>query len=250
MDETFLLSILPDDGTPISLSAAKARLSDKFRCEVSEIDIDNLIWRLGRDVTLDAEKLELCRALNTQLSTEIKIERDLEGWFERYLQREADDQFFKYKPSSLSLLIQNTARTGPNTGDFTKPDVCMTAISRYHYTPSARLDLFCFELKLQSGTHLGSVGQAKAYTAYGHYSYLAIYLPPKSKYLENLRTVCDEAQSQGIGIIRISDPFFDNGYEVLILASRHNPDPAKTDKFIEDRFSRANRLALRKWVRS
>jgi hypothetical protein len=249
LHEHFILDILPDNGDPISLSSVREQLSEKIGRPLSDPDFDNFVSRLGHRVIVDIQKSELSLYLPVTLPETIENERDLEGWFERYLHRQASDQFFDYKPPSLSLVVQNTARTGINTGPFTKPDICMASVSRFHYSPIAHFNLYSFELKLPQGCNAKSVMQAKAYTDFAHYCYVAIHLPTSSNYTKNLSNMIGVASSHGIGIVRISDHAIDEGYEILVPARRHEPNPGTIDNFIEDRFDEANRQALKKWVR-
>ena len=249
LDGDLLLGILPADGSPISFSAVVAQLSEELGRASSESEVHSMLWALASRVTLDPATSELRLILPTNLAETIEEERDLEGWFERYLLRQAAERFFPFKPPSLSLAIENTARTSRRTGIFTIPDICMACVSRYHYSPLTHFDLFSFELKMKQGCNSGSVMQAMSYTSFAHYSYLGIYLPPDADELANLPTVCQKAQQLGVGVIHIADPFHDEGCNIMVKAARFAPEAGSIDKFIEDRFGEANRLILRKWVR-
>lgn len=249
LNESLLIQLLPDNGDPISLSAVCTALSIKLGRSVTESDVDHLIWKIGPRVSLDPVRSEVKVVIPDYLPKIINNERDLEGWFERYLRREAANQYFLHKPPSLSFIVQNTARTGAQSGAYSKPDICMACVSQYHYSPITHFDLFCFELKMGYECGPKPIMQAKAYTDIAHYSYVGIYIPDDSVYKKNLSRMREVAQDQGIGIVLITDPFLDEGYEVIVRASRHSPRLGKIDHFIEERFSDSHKHTLRNWVR-
>ncbi|WP_125461736.1 MULTISPECIES: hypothetical protein [Rhodomicrobium] len=250
MDHELFFEILPSNGEPISRAAATVLMAEKLGRALNEHDVDEMIWALEARVLFDRTKHELRRSpAPFELPQTIDNETHLEGWFERYLLREASDVFFPFKPPSLSLVVENTARRGRTTGIYRRPDLCMASISLYHYSPVARFDLFAFELKMEDGCGARSVMQAKSYTDFVNYSYVVLYLPSGSLYSRHLPYMYEQARGQGIGVVLISDPRRDDGYQIAIAANRHDPHPGKIDNFIEERFSDSSKSALRKWVR-
>jgi hypothetical protein len=59
----------------------------------------------------------------------------------------------------------------------------------------------------------------------------------------------EQAQKHGVGIIIVKDPADDESYEIVLAAQRHNPKLKRIDDFISQRFDRANKLALRTWIK-
>jgi hypothetical protein len=246
-----LFQLLPDDGTPVTRDEALLSVSARLEREVSASEFDKLVWALGSRVAWDFHSKLLGKAPAAQpLPSVIKCEQDLEPWFERYLYRQAADEFFEPRPPSLNVVVQNTARVGRHEGRFTKPDICMACVSRYHYSPGALVDLFCFELKLAVGFDIPAVMQALSNAAYAHFTYLVVYLPEGSTDPRHISSIRTRAIQHGVGIVRISDHVRDDGYRVILPARRHSPRPGDTEVFIENRFEDANRTALRRWVRS
>jgi hypothetical protein len=251
VEQEVLFDLLPAGGEWLSRDAAWTALCERLVREVEAEDFNRYIWLLAERVVWSPLDGLIRRSVgddHTHLPETIECERDLEGWFERYVWKRAATVFFQPPPRSLSIIVQNTARIGSASGRWTRPDLCMACISRYHYSPSPVFDLFSFELKMPSGCDMLAVHEALSHTAASHFAYLGLYLPQGSKEAENLPAMLEQAQHHGVGVIRITDPMSDNGYTPVLAAERQNPSPAKIDGFIEDRFDEANRLALRKWV--
>jgi hypothetical protein len=251
VEQELLFQLLPEDGTSIHRDALATELSLRLQRELAATEFDRFIWQLASRVVWDPHQKKLCRSTsNVPPSSDITCEQDLEPWFERYLFRQAAEDFFEPRAPSFNVVVQNTARTNRNEGRFTKPDICMACVSRYHYTPGTRFDLFCFELKLGEGFNIPAVMQALANSAYCHFTYMAVYLPEGAttpRYVSAIRT---RAVQHGVGIVRISDHLRDDGYQVILPGRRHEPRPGDTEAFIESRFDEANRNALRNWVRT
>jgi hypothetical protein len=251
-DQELLLSLLPEDGTAIAYDALRIALSEQLRQEFAGDEFDRLIWMLGDQVSWDPGTRRIWRrpkAEHFQLPQEIKKEQDLEGWFERFLRKRAAKMFYDPLPATLNFVVQNTARISGSGGRWTRPDLCMACISRYHYTPTPHFDLFSFELKMPSGCNVLAVHEALAHTAAAHFGYLAVYLPAGSKEEANLPAMVEGARRHGVGIIRFTDPMDEASYALVLYAQRHTPAPSKIDGFIEDRFDEGTKIDLRNWVR-
>jgi hypothetical protein len=250
VEHELLFELLPEDGLPVSQHEVLSHLGARLGRQCSSAEFEQFIWALGIRITRDPHSGELRRILTTSsLPEEITREKDLEPWFERYLFRQAGD-FFEPRPPIINTVVQNTARGAGNEGRFTKPDICMACVSRYHYTPGIWFDLYCFELKLANDFNIPAVMQALANAAFAHFTYLAVYLPEGSTTPRHISAIRTRAIQHGVGIVGISDPMKDEGYQILLPARRHMPRPGDTELFIENRFEDANRNALRNWVRS
>lgn len=250
-EQDLLYNLLPPEGDWISREAAWTALCERAERNVSAEDFDRYIWLLGERVAWNPHERLVCRLVGSAkppLPSTIRSERDLEGWFERFVWKTAARIFYEPPPLSLSIVVQNTARVGSSSGRWTRPDVCMACISRYHYAPVPNFDLFSFELKMPAGCNMLAVHEALSHTAASHFAYLGLYLPAGSREEANLPSMLEQAQRHGVGVIRIGDPLDDASYSLLSTAERKSPSPAKIDGFIEERFDEANRLALRKWV--
>jgi hypothetical protein len=247
-----LFDLLPAEGDWLSRDAAHAALNDQVNKDLSDEDFDHCIWQLGQRVIWLPNERRLRRQIANgygDLPEEVTCERDLEKWFERFAWSHAISLLYDPRPKSYSLIVQNTARGGIQSGRWTRPDVCLACISRYQYAPHPSLELFSFELKMPAGCNVYAVHEALSHTAAVHFAYLALYLPERSSDAEQLPAVLEEAQRHGVGVIRIFKPHDSSAYQRLLIARRYEPAPAKLDSFIEERFDLANRIALQKWVR-
>jgi hypothetical protein len=250
-EQEVLFELLPTEGDWLSREAVWTALSERLERDVDAESFNRYIWLLAERVVWSPHDSLIRRRTGndqSQLPAKIECERDLEGWFERYVWKRASTAFFQPPPRSLSIVVQNTARVGNASGRWTRPDLCMACISRYHYSPVPVFDLFSFELKMPSGCNMLAVHEALSHTAASHFAYLGLYLPEGSKEADNLPSMLEQAQHHGVGVIRIFDPMTDASYMKILEAGRKSPSPAKIDGFIDDRFDEANRLALRKWV--
>jgi hypothetical protein len=251
VEQEILYRLLPEDGAPVHYDEALADLSTRLERGLGTTEFDQFVWKLGLRIAWNPNARELRRVLDVQsLPSTITREQDLEPWFERYLFRRAADEFFEPRPPSFNLIVQNTARRAGDEGRFTKPDVCMACVSRYHYTPGVWFDLYCFELKLHKDFNIPALMQALSNAAYAHFTYLVVYLPEGSASPRHISAIRTRAIQHGVGIICISDHMRDEGYQILLPGRRHSPRPGETEIFIENRFEQANRNALRNWVRS
>lgn len=249
-----LLSLLPEAGEPIGRKVLQDALSQQIGEEIADATIDELLYNLtlrrkiewieeGRQVRLDIP------GKHPQFPPTVEKERDLEPWLERYLWLNPS-LFFDPVPQGLKLMIQNTARIAAGTGRWSRPDICMAAVTRYKYQPSTQLSIYTFELKMPSGTETRSVFEALAHTSSGHYPFLVLYLPTKDAHEQYLEGVLEQAQRHGVGVIRITNVQDSQSYKRLLDAERFEPPQASIDALIDERFDRANRLALFRWVRT
>lgn len=247
-----LFALLPGEGDWISGRAAQAALEERLSVDIDADTFAKCIWQLGERVLwLPHEDLIRRRLAEDRASPprSIGAEVDLEPWFERFIWKKALPFFYDPPPQGFNLVVQNTARGGTAAGRWTRPDLCAACISRYHYTPSAQLDLFSFELKMPTGCNMLAVHEALAHSATAHFPYLCVYLPDKAKERAQLPSMLEQAQRHGVGVIVIVDPCDFDTYSLPLVARRSSPSPSKIDGFIDDRFDEANRLALQKWVR-
>jgi hypothetical protein len=135
-------------------------------------------------------------------------------------------------------------------GLWTRPDLAAALVTRYTYAPTPQLDLYGFELKMPGGCTVYAVHEALAHTAFVNFAYLVVLLPdPARSERENLSRMIEQAQKHGVGIIIVKDPADDEAYETVLAAERHSPKLKRIDDFITQRFDRANKLALRTWIK-
>lgn len=252
VDPEELYGLLPPTGEYLAFEAARAALSEHTGCDISENELAQCIFALGAMkvdwLPTEAQVRRSVPGQGSQPPEQIREERDLEPWFERYLWLGARE-FYDPPPKSLSVVVENTARTHAGNGRWTRPDLSMACVSRYRFQAVPQFDLYSFELKMPAGCNMLAVHEALAHTAAAHFAYLGLYLPNGSAERSNLPSMLEQAQRHGVGVIRFQDPMDISSFDRLLEARRCDTAPAHIDGFIEDRFSRANNLALRRWVR-
>lgn len=253
VDPDLLFELLPIDGEHVGFEAILAAVSEKSENEPTENELARAVFILSSRNLIDwlPDERQIRRHLANQkagLPTPITQERDIEPWFERYLWLNARS-FYDPSPKSLAVVVENTARKYATTGRWTRPDLSMACISRYRFSPVPQFDLYSFELKMPSGCNMLAVHEALSHRAAAHFAYLCIYLPIGSPEESNLAPMLEQAQLHGVGIIRMLDPSDHKTFSKLLEARRTNTSPGKIDGFIDDRFTVANQLALRRWVR-
>ena len=249
-----LYQLLPDDGGYIAFDAAIAAASGLIGRQVDENELAQCVFALGAERVVDwlPSERQIKRGVlgqNQLPPSSVQKERDLEPWFERYLWSYARS-FYDPSPLSFSAIVELTARVHGGPGRWTRPDLCMACVSKYRYVAAAHFDLFSFELKMPTGCNILAVHEALAHTAAANFAYLAAYIPSDAPEEIQLPAMLEQAQRHGVGFIRISIPSDFSSYRKLLEPRRHDPAPARVDGFIEERFSRANRLALQRWVHS
>jgi hypothetical protein len=245
-----LFQLLPEDGSPIALAVARAALSEQLDADIAEDRLQAHIFADTRIQFLPSTK-EIRRNLVGKIlapASEIRNERDIEPWFERYLWQNRT-AFYDPSPMTLNAIVENTARIHGPPGRWTRPDLCMGCVARYRYTPQPQFDLFSFELKMPSGCNMLSVHEALAHGAVAHLPYLCLYLPEDADERKNLSPMLEQAQRHGVGVIRMLDPSNFGTYARLLEARRGQPAAGRIDAFIDERFGVASRLALVRWLR-
>ena len=251
---TVFLTLLPDDGEPVGRGVLRDAICQQLNEDVPDGEVDEIIHSLAlqRKVEWIEESRQVRLVLPGQqpeLPSVILMEKDIEPWFERYLWLHPS-MFFDPVPQGLKLMVQNTARITAGAGRWSRPDICMATVVRYKYQPGSQISIYTFELKMPSGVETRSVFEALAHTASGHYPFLVLYLPEGSPETSRLEGVLDQAQRHGVGIIRMTDPRDPGTYRRLLDARRFEPAQSAIDSLIDERFDRANRLALYRWVRT
>jgi hypothetical protein len=250
MPNDILFQLLPEDGSFIEFEVARLAVSEQLGFDVSDDRLHQMIFADTR-IQSNPPGHQIRRVLTGATSappTEIRNERDIEPWFERYLWQHRT-AFHDPVPMSLNTVIEITARIRGTTGRWTRPDLCMACVARYRYVPSPQFDLFSFELKMPSGCNMLAVHEALAHGATTHFPHLCLYLPKAADETKNLSAMLEQAQFHGVGVIRMLDPRDFATYTRLLEARRGHPSAGKIDAFIEERFGLANRLALRRWLR-
>lgn len=132
-------------------------------------------------------------------------------------------------------------------GTFTRPDITAAGIKRYVYLPK-RLEIVTFEVKSAEAVSIMGVLEAIAHREAAHRSYV-LYAASRTVFdaaIEAERIV-ELAQKYGIGVVLVERPSTVESWEILLDAVRHEPDPARLDRFLGDLPSDAMKKQLSKW---
>jgi len=160
-------------------------------------------------------------------------EQDLEEPFELLLRAQLGRELLQ--PPAMTSDVFNTARGGPAEGQWSRPDLVLACIRRYRSRATPELELYGFELKLESGFDVSAVHQALAHTRYVHYSHVVVHCPADDVWSQRLSELRAHAQNYGVGVIRLKRATPEAGYEIALHSSRFNPAPGSVDRFLEDR---------------
>lgn len=140
---------------------------------------------------------------------------------------------------------QGSRQTG---GTFTRPDITVAGIRRYVFLPK-RLEIVTFEIKPSEAVGIMGVLEAIAHREAAHRSYV-IYALSRAAFETSVEAerIIELAQKFGVGLILTEDPAEVETWEILIDAIRHEPDPARLDRFLGDLPSEALKKQLHKWI--
>ncbi|OAI84229.1 hypothetical protein AYO27_13365 [Rhizobium sp. GHKF11] len=132
-------------------------------------------------------------------------------------------------------------------GTFTRPDITTAGIRRYVYLPK-RLEIVTFEVKTSDSVTIMGVLEAIAHREAAHRAYV-IYATARPVFDEAIEAerITELAQKYGVGIVLAEQPEAVETWEILIDAIRHEPDPARLDRFLNDLPNADMKKQLSKW---
>ena len=119
-------------------------------------------------------------------------------------------------------------------GKFTRPDITAVGVRRYKYA-TKRLEVVTFEVKAGDSVGIMGVLEAIAHRESAHRAYV-IYATSKEKLEsshENDR-IFEISQKYGIGVILAENPVAVEDWEIVLDALRHEPDPDRLDRFLDE----------------
>ncbi len=132
-------------------------------------------------------------------------------------------------------------------GTFTRPDITAAGIRRYVYLPK-RLEIVTFEIKTSESVTVMGVLEAIAHREAAHRAFViyAIARPDFEGAIEAER-ITELAQKYGVGVVLAEQSDSVESWEILIDAIRHEPDPARLDRFLHDLPNAEMKKQLSKW---
>lgn len=135
----------------------------------------------------------------------------------------------------------------PTGGTFTRPDITVAGVRRYVFLPK-RLEIVTFEIKPAESVGIMGVLEAIAHREAAHRSYV-IYALARADFESSAEAerIIELAQKYGIGLVLAEAPDQVETWEILLDAIRHEPDPARLDRFLGDLPSDSMKRQLHKW---
>ncbi len=148
-----------------------------------------------------------------------------------------------------SVEVEETHSRGAKDtgGTFTRPDITAAGIRRYVYLPK-RLEIVTFEVKPATNVGVMGVLEAIAHREAAHRSYVLYHCDREAfDGCAEANRILELAQKYGIGVILARDPREVEGWEIVLDAARHEPDPARLDRFLGDLPNEEMKQQLSKW---
>lgn len=132
-------------------------------------------------------------------------------------------------------------------GTFTRPDITAVGIRSYVYLPK-RLEVVTFEIKPGEAVSVMGVLEAIAHGESSHRAYV-IYATSRAEFdvAPEEERIMELAGKYGVGIILTENPDEVEGWETVLDAIRHEPDPARLDRFLADLPGDNMKKQLSKW---
>lgn len=132
-------------------------------------------------------------------------------------------------------------------GTFTRPDITAAGIRRYVCLPK-RLEIITFEVKPAESIGIMAVLEAIAHREASHRCYV-IYATSRSAFDNAIEAerITELGQKYGIGIVLAEWPDDVESWDIVLDAIRHEPDPARLERFIGDLPSESMKKQLSKW---
>lgn len=132
-------------------------------------------------------------------------------------------------------------------GTFTRPDITVAGVRRYVYLPK-RLEIVTFEVKSADSVGVLGVLEAIAHREAAHRAFV-IYGTSRSSFEASAEAerILDLAQKYSVGVMLTAHPDKVEEWEILLDAIRHEPDPARLDRFLGDLPNDEMKKQLSKW---
>jgi hypothetical protein len=132
-------------------------------------------------------------------------------------------------------------------GTFTRPDITAAGYRGYVYLPK-RLEVITFEVKPAEAISIMGVLEAIAHHEAAHRAY--VMFATSSANFEaavEYERISELAQKYGVGIVLTEKPDDVENWDIVLEAIRHDPDPARLDRFLGDLPSDNMKKELMKW---
>ena len=225
-DETVLLSLLPDSGSPASRYFLQRDLGwdDGRLMEARNRLIDKGLIVAGRGrggplrrVTVEPEPVV----------SELRTEDELYSPMATVVaERWAVDRRY-WKSQVVVTARQGRRNTG---GTWSRPDVVLVGLRRFAHVPGTHLDVVTFEIKPPDYLDVTAVYEALAHRRVANFAYVLASIPNPDSYWDP--AIREAAERHGIGLLVATDASdYATWYEV-VRPERSSPDLELLDQFI------------------
>jgi hypothetical protein len=142
-------------------------------------------------------------------------------------------EVLSYRGPLNDVLVDETHSRGSKDtgGTFTRPDITAVGVRSYVYLPK-RLEVVTFEIKPAEAVSIMGILEAIAHREAAHRAYV-MYATSRVKFEDAIDSerIMELAQKNGIGIVLMEKPDAVETWEIALDAIRHEPDPARLDRF-------------------
>jgi hypothetical protein len=147
------------------------------------------------------------------------------------------------------VLVDETHSRGSKDtgGKFTRPDITAVGFRSYVYLPK-RLEIVTFEIKPAEAVSIMGILEAIAHREAAHRAYV-MYATSRANFEAAIdgERIMELAQKYGVGIVLTEKPDAVESWEIMLDAIRHEPDPARLDRFLTDLPGDNMKKQLAKW---
>lgn len=147
------------------------------------------------------------------------------------------------------VMVEETHSRGSKDtgGTFTRPDITAAGIRRYVFLPK-RLEIVTFEVKPSDAISIMGVLEAIAHREASHRAYV-LYATSRTIFesANEGERILELAQKYGVGVVLTEKVDDVETWEILLDAIRHEPDPARLDRFLNDLPREDMKKQLSKW---
>ena len=253
-DEDRLLSSVPEDGSPVGNKWLRERLGWDAAQYFGVRDrlVEQKVLSIGRGRGGSVYRVKPISVTKPSAEPPEPIlrryrkEKDLYKPIEEALR----DGWFKTL-RHYNYLVQITGAQGKKAtgGMWTRPDITVVTMENYAYVPGKFLEVITYEVKPAGNWNVAGVFETASHSRFATQSILLIHAPAgqasvPEEDLERLQKECARFQ---IGLVLFQDPSSYDTYEFLVDPERKQPNPAETDRFIEQQLSPANKKLISAW---
>lgn len=252
-----LISLLPEDGTPVLNRSMLIALARKLEREVDQetfFDARDQLFEAGLIGRSRGQGGKIFLADQPKQPNIDVVEPVGGGWTEAKLMKSLETYlqttFRTYLdlPSGSAYIVRDTSVMSGVRGRWARPDFIAVTAMRFKYLPGAQVDVHSFELKTETGGSVLAIHEALAQTRFTHFGHFVWHLPNGSRNETMLDDIVSHCEEHGIGLIRIRDPERADTFEILADPERKPTLPGTVDGFLEGKLSAPQKQLLAKAI--